>query len=149
MNVVACSASENTLGSVARKQKHTPTANDEVATDGEESASPGTMPVVDAGRGTPSADGAASVDAAKGIDSTKGSGGPTGFNELQSTGGLSYQLDAPAAAGPHGLLVLLHGSTASNYREFVPMMAQVAAAHDLIRVSVLAPNGKGWNEGQG
>ncbi len=83
------------------------------------------------------------------MNSTKGSGGPTGQNELKSAGGLSYIINAPAAAAtkPRGLLVLLHGSTASNYKTFVGMMESVATKYDLIRVSVLAPNGQGWNEG--
>jgi predicted esterase len=81
--------------------------------------------------------------------SSKGSGGATGQNELRSPGGLGYIINVPTAAPakPRGLLVLLHGSGASNYRTFVGMMANVAATHDLIRVSVLAPNGQGWNEG--
>ncbi|HSO36491.1 MAG TPA: hypothetical protein VLT33_28390 [Labilithrix sp.] len=81
--------------------------------------------------------------------SSKGSGGPTGQSELTSGGGLSYIINVPATAPtkPRGLLVLLHGSTASNYRQFITMMATVAAAQDLIRLSVLAPNGQGWNEG--
>lgn len=80
---------------------------------------------------------------------TKGTGGPTGRNTLKSTGGLSYMIDVPAAAPtkPRGLLVLLHGSTASNYTAFLDMMSAVASKYDLIRVSVLAPNGQGWNEG--
>jgi len=58
-----------------------------------------------------------------------------------------YQINAPTSAGPHGLLVLLHGSTASNYDKFVNMMATVSQERNLIPVSVLAPNGQGWNEG--
>jgi predicted esterase len=81
------------------------------------------------------------------VDSTHGSGGPTGAASLTSAGGLSYLIDAPAAAGPHGLLVLLHGSTASNYTTFIGMMREVSRRYDLIPVSVLAPNGQGWNEG--
>ena len=81
------------------------------------------------------------------VDSTHGSGGPTGPASLTSAGGLSYLIDAPAAAGPHGLLVLLHGSTASNYTTFIGMMRDVSRRYDLIPVSVLAPNGQGWNEG--
>ncbi len=83
------------------------------------------------------------------VTSSKGTGGTTGQNELKSTGGLSYIINVPATAPakPRGLLVLLHGSTASNYREFITMMATVATANNLIRVSVLAPNGQGWNEG--
>ena len=82
-------------------------------------------------------------------NSSKGTGGPTGQSELTSTGGLSYIINVPAVAPtkPRGLLVLLHGSTASNYRELIAMMATVATAQDLIRISVLAPNGQGWNEG--
>ena len=81
--------------------------------------------------------------------SSKGTGGPTGQNELKSAGGLSYVINVPAAAAtkPRGLLVLLHGSTASNYRELVTIMATVASQHDFIRASILAPNGQGWNEG--
>ena len=90
-----------------------------------------------------------SRDPAAPIKSSKGSGGPTGQSELKSSGGLSYIINVPAAAPtkPRGLLVLLHGSTASNYRELITMMTSVAAAQNLIRVSVLAPNGQGWNEG--
>jgi len=62
-------------------------------------------------------------------------------------GGLSYLIDAPAADVPRGLLILLHGSTASNYTAFIGLMRDVAREYDLIPVSVLAPNGQGWNEG--
>jgi hypothetical protein len=79
--------------------------------------------------------------------STQGSGGPIGPAELTSMGGLTYRIDAPATPGPHGLLVLLHGSTASNYTNFIGLMRDVAQRYDLIPVSVLAPNGQGWNEG--
>jgi predicted esterase len=90
----------------------------------------------------------APVDAgASTVVSTRGSGGTLEPVELTSTRGLRYRIDAPEGAGPHGLLVLLHGSTASNYENFVPMMQDVAARYDLIPVSVLAPNGQGWNEG--
>lgn len=87
-----------------------------------------------------------------GIDATNGSGGAAGFQELTSASGLTYQIQAPAGAGQpgdkaHGLLVLLHGSSASNYGNFVRMMATAASQHDLIPVSVKAPNGQGWNEG--
>jgi len=81
------------------------------------------------------------------VVSTQGSGGVVGPSELTSSRGLRYRIDAPEGAGPHGLLVLLHGSTASNYETFVPMMQEVAERYDLIPVSVLAPNGQGWNEG--
>lgn len=94
--------------------------------------------------------GGPATDAGSGADpnATNGTGGPTGPNELTSQGGLRYQIDAPPP-GPRarGLLVLLHGSSASNYTRMVSMMANVAAQYDLIRVSVLAPNGQGWNEG--
>jgi predicted peptidase len=78
---------------------------------------------------------------------TGGSGGPVGPAELVSTGGLSYLIDAPAGDTPRGLLILLHGSTASNYEAFIRLMRDVASEYDLIPVSVLAPNGQGWNEG--
>jgi len=91
--------------------------------------------------------GAGSADAAAPGDFTNGSGGPTGLIEARSSGGLSYQINAPAGATPRGLLVLLHGSGASNYANFVRLMERAATTHDLIRVSVLAPNGQGWNEG--
>jgi poly(3-hydroxybutyrate) depolymerase len=80
-------------------------------------------------------------------DPTNGSGGPTGANDLTSKGGLSYKIDAPSGPGPHGLLVLLHGSTASNYATFIDMMKTVSKQYDLIPVSALAPDGQGWNEG--
>jgi poly(3-hydroxybutyrate) depolymerase len=78
---------------------------------------------------------------------THGSGGPVGPSEGRSSEGLQYQINAPEGDAAHGLLVLLHGSTASNYENFVPMMKTVAERYDLIPVSVLAPNGQGWNEG--
>jgi len=98
---------------------------------------------------TPAADGGGDASTTPATKSSKGTGGPTGQNELKSTGGLSYIINVPATApaAPRGLLVLLHGSTASNYRQFITIMANVATAQNLIRVSVLAPNGQGWNEG--
>lgn len=81
---------------------------------------------------------------------THGTGGPTGFRETTGAAGLKFQIDVPTTSpgnAPFGLLVLLHGSTASNYGTFVGMMKTVAAQYNLIRVSVLAPNGQGWNEG--
>jgi len=80
---------------------------------------------------------------------SKGAGGPTGANTLKSAGNLSFMINAPTTppAKAPGLLVLLHGSGASNYAQFVGMMATVATQQNLIRVSVLAPNGQGWNEG--
>ncbi len=81
---------------------------------------------------------------------TEGTGGPKS-GEQKSAGGLSYIISAPAdnrANGKaHGLLVLLHGSSASNYKNFVGQMQQVGQKEGLILVSVLAPNGRGWNEG--
>lgn len=83
-------------------------------------------------------------------ETSSGSGGAKGANELKGANGLNYMIDVPESNGPgkaHGLLILLHGSGASNYRNFVGTMAKVAEQHELIRVSVLAPNGSGWNEG--
>jgi predicted esterase len=81
------------------------------------------------------------------VEATNGSGGPTGPADLTSQGGLDYKIDAPAGSSPRGLLILLHGSTASNYTTFIGLMRDVAKQYDLIPVSVLAPNGQGWNEG--
>jgi hypothetical protein len=81
------------------------------------------------------------------VPSTRGSGGPIGPADLTSKGGLSFKIDAPASDVPRGLLILLHGSTASNYDRFIGLMRDVASEYDLIPVSVLAPNGQGWNEG--
>jgi predicted esterase len=78
---------------------------------------------------------------------TGGSGGVSGPADLKSQGNLSFKINAPAGNPPRGLLVLLHGSTASNYAQFVGMMQTVATQYGLIPVSVLAPNGQGWNEG--
>jgi len=80
---------------------------------------------------------------------TGGTGGVSGLNELQSSSGLTYLINAPApqAGKAYGLLVLLHGSDASNYRQLINTMAKVAGQYDLIRVSALAPDGSGWNEG--
>lgn len=81
---------------------------------------------------------------------TNGSGGPRS-GEQRSTGGLSYIISVPPDNEPqkkaHGLLVLLHGSGASNYRNFVRQMQKVGQQEGLILISVLAPNGSGWNEG--
>lgn len=83
---------------------------------------------------------------------TNGSGGPKGEGEARSAGGLSFQYAVPednqASTKAHGLLVLLHGSGASNYRQFVRQMRDVGDKAGLILVSVLAPNGSGWNEGR-
>jgi predicted esterase len=105
--------------------------------------------------GVADAAGSSANEAAAGSDAgilpapvtTGGSGGPVGPAELSSSRGLTFRIDAPDENGAHGLLVLLHGSTASNYESFVPMMQTVAARNGLIPVSVLAPNGQGWNEG--
>jgi predicted esterase len=125
-----------TPGQTAGEDLGTPSRIDEGG------ASGGSTAAADAG--TPATSDAGSASA---VVSTGGRGGPTGAAELRSSGGLQYRINAPADAGPHGLLVLLHGSTASNYEQFVPMMATVAERYDLIPVSVLAPNGQGWNEG--
>lgn len=99
--------------------------------------------------GDDGASGASPSDAGASLPgvTTGGSGGPVGPVELRSSGGLLYRINAPDGGGAHGLLVLLHGSTASNYEAFVPMMQDVAEGYGLIPVSVLAPNGQGWNEG--
>jgi predicted esterase len=101
-----------------------------------------------ASAGADSGDGVPTSDAGGAMrDTTHGQGGPVGPTESTSRRGLQYRINAPPGAGAHGLLVLLHGSTASNYEAFVPMMQTVAERYDLIPVSVLAPNGQGWNEG--
>jgi poly(3-hydroxybutyrate) depolymerase len=46
-----------------------------------------------------------------------------------------------------GLLVALHGSSASSYAQFATEMAPIAQSYGLMIASVLAPNGSGWNEG--
>jgi hypothetical protein len=78
---------------------------------------------------------------------TNGSGGPTGGQEQTSQSRLRYIVSAPAGNQPRGLLVTLHGSSASSYREFPRMMQSAMQQHNLMLVSVLAPNGSGWNEG--
>jgi hypothetical protein len=102
-----------------------------------------------AAQGNVDPEGEAMVDAgpASNANATGGSGGPVGPAELMSGGGLTYEIDAPAGNSPRGLLILLHGSTASNYDTFIGLMRQVASTYALIPVSVLAPNGQGWNEG--
>lgn len=107
--------------------------------------SAGTMAGANADEG--SGDGAASDAGGAVRDTTHGQGGPVGPTESTSSRGLEYRINAPEGGGAHGLLVLLHGSTASNYEAFVPMMQTVAERYALIPVSVLAPNGQGWNEG--
>ena len=118
----------------------------------EEEPSETTKPGNDAGPGTTTTDGGGGGGDSGGpavTPTSKGTGGPTGANTLKSAGNLSFMINAPTTppAKAPGLLVLLHGSGASNYAQFVTMMATVAAAQNLIRVSVLAPNGQGWNEG--
>ena len=146
-SMVGCSV-EPATGIVRKptKGKGTP-ADDQAAPDDDESPG-GSTPGADASTGP----GETTPDGGPGPvtkPTSKGTGGPTGQNTLTSTGGLSYIINAPATppATASGLLVLLHGSGASNYTQFVGMMATVAAAQNLIRVSVLAPNGQGWNEG--
>jgi predicted esterase len=108
----------------------------------------------DGGTSSPGDEDAASPPADGGATSTQGtggSGGPAGETALKAANGLAYIVHSPtvgaASDPPRGLLVLLHGSSASNYQNFVKNMATVAAKYNLIRASVLAPNGAGWNEG--
>lgn len=81
---------------------------------------------------------------------SNGEGGPKS-GEQRSQSGLRYIVSVPADnqanVKAHGLLVLLHGSGASNYRNLIDMMSDVGRQEGLILVSVLAPNGGGWNEG--
>lgn len=127
-----------------------PTDNSQTASGGSDEAAPGSLPLgpsapaAASGSGTAPDAGAAATPS---VDPTNGSGGPVGPNDLTSKGGLSFKIDAPAGNTPRGLLVLLHGSTASNYTTFISMMTKVAKQYDLIPVSVLAPDGQGWNEG--
>jgi predicted esterase len=115
---------------------------------------PGALPPLvvdraDAGGTLAGEEAAATSDAGVGPAgvTTRGTGGPVGPAELTSSAGLLFRIDAREATAARGLLVLLHGSTASNYETFVPMMQDVAERYGLIPVSVLAPNGQGWNEG--
>jgi predicted esterase len=87
-------------------------------------------------------------------DLSQGTGGQKGRFEAQyqmpGGGSSRFMANVPQDNGPqkaHGLLVLLHGSSASSYDTFVDDMAQVAQQNNLIPVSVLAPNGQAWNEG--
>ena len=154
VSVTACAVEQVPSSAPARskKKKSKPAseaAGDDSSADDEDdeddvTSSTSTIPSSTTGANAP---GAPTAPGAPAIESTKGTGGATGFTTLKSTGGLSYQINAPASAGPHGLLVLLHGSTASNYDKFVGMMATVSQQKNLIPVSVLAPNGQGWNEG--
>jgi predicted esterase len=83
---------------------------------------------------------------------TKGSGGQTGAYDGTFGQGGRFKMVAASdnsATKSHGLLVFLHGSTASNYAEFAQANAQVAQQNGLMSVSVLAPNGQGWNETDG
>jgi predicted esterase len=138
--LAACSSPDGMPLRPSRPATDTPNPDDTL---------PDTTPGVDSGTPQGPAPDAGDAATKPPTNSSHGSGGPTGQSELKSTGGLSYIINVPATAKaePRGLLVLLHGSTASNYREFIAMMATVATAQDLIRISVLAPNGQGWNEG--
>lgn len=150
LSSVGCVIEEPAPIIVKKKKKTTPTtepaSNDESDDD---DVTGDTSPAVPGAPGTTTTGtpGAPETPAAPALETTNGTGGPTGLSTQKSTGGLSYQINAPAGAGAPGLLVLLHGSGASNYTNFVGMMATVSQAQDLIPVSVLAPNGKGWNEG--
>jgi hypothetical protein len=150
-SISACSAPESTgLQRRPSKASATSPGADETAADGSDDVPGGQTPGTGTGTGTdPGTTPKTDPGTGTTVTSSKGTGGATGQNELKSTGGLSYIVNVPAVAPakPRGLLVLLHGSTASNYRELITMMATVASTHDLIRVSVLAPNGQGWNEG--
>ena len=80
---------------------------------------------------------------------TKGSGGKTGAYDGTFGQGGRFKMVAASDNSlqkSHGLLIFLHGSTASSYEEFAQANASVAAANGLMSVSVLAPNGQGWNE---
>lgn len=112
--------------------------------------SPGTSSATPTDASTPPPAQDSGVQDAGPDNGTHGTGGPTGFRETTGAAGLKFQIDVPTTSPgnkPFGLLVLLHGSTASNYAAFVGMMKTVATQYNLIRVSVLAPNGQGWNEG--
>jgi predicted esterase len=121
----------------------------ESAAGGQVEENPGTLPVLPndtatTGGGAPQA---GPAEPAPVVDATNGTGGPVGPADLTSATGLSFKIDAPEGNTPRGLLILLHGSTASNYTTFIGLMRDVARQYDLIPVSVLAPNGQGWNEG--
>lgn len=94
---------------------------------------------------------AATGAAAAGKDfETKGSGGKTGaYDGTYGTSGQFKMIAATdnSATKSHGLLIFLHGSTASSYADFAEANAPAAAQNGLMSVSVLAPNGQGWNEG--
>lgn len=82
---------------------------------------------------------------------TKGTGGRTGAYDGTFGQGGQFKMVVPADASTkaYGLLVFLHGSTASNYAEFAQRNQAVAERNGLMSVSVLAPNGQGWNETDG
>lgn len=154
VSITACSAEpDGTIGVKKPSKTKTPkgtTDDGDPADKADDSPGGTTTPPADPGTGTPSTKpGEGDPGTTPAVKSSKGTGGPTGQSELKSGGGLSYIINVPttAATKPRGLLVLLHGSTASNYREFIGMMATVAQQQDFIRVSILAPNGQGWNEG--
>jgi predicted esterase len=147
-SLVACTVEP--ADTIQRKPTKKGTTNGADPEEEEESpgtTTPGTTPT---GPGTTTTDGGAGDGGGPAATPTsKGTGGPTGANTLKSAGNLSFMINAPTTppAKAPGLLVLLHGSGASNYAQFVNMMATVATQQNLIRVSVLAPNGQGWNEG--
>ena len=81
---------------------------------------------------------------------TLGSGGKKGLFEDRVNGGLQFIANISednSESKSHGLLILLHGSQRSSYDRFPNEMAAVAGENGLVPVSVLAPNGQGWNEG--
>ncbi len=81
---------------------------------------------------------------------TLGTGGRKGLFEDRVNNGLQFIAnisESNSESQSHGLLVLLHGSSRSSYDRFVNEMAGVAEENGLLPVSVLAPNGQGWNEG--
>lgn len=141
----ACSAEVQPVTRASKKKTPTEQTDDGDDDDGTGTGTGTTPTPAPTGTGT----GTPTTDPPKPATNTKGTGGATGRNTLKSAGGLSFMIDVPAAAPakPRGLLVALHGSGASNYQNFLDMMSSVASKYDLIRVSVLAPNGQGWNEG--
>lgn len=105
-------------------------------------------------KGTPGTAGAGTTPGAGTATTyeTKGSGGKTGAYDGTFGQNGRFKMVAPtdnSLTKSHGLLVFLHGSTASSYAEFAQQNAQVAQSNGLMSVSVLAPNGQGWNESDG
>jgi predicted esterase len=78
-----------------------------------------------------------------------GTGGRAGQFEYNVNGKRMWvkTLETSANDKGSGLLVLLHGSSLSNYQRFIGDMAEMAATNNLMMISVRAPNGSGWNEG--